>query len=156
MPYLSSITEKIGPLPYYGNVVGKGWKSNFHSFVQCSPWYILEILWDYSRNKTSILWKRSSFSSVCWICSNTRWHCFYQDNSTTMVLREIAKLNSGRNARVHSISFNCDDRSETNDTAFLRSLSAHIHISTPWLCFCLFICLFVYLFGFSEQIICQK
>lgn len=31
------------------------------------------------------------------------------DNSTTMVLREVAKLNSGRNVRVHCISFNCDD-----------------------------------------------
>ena len=27
-----------------------------------------------------------------------------------MVLREVAKLNSGRNVRVHCISFNCDDR----------------------------------------------
>ena len=34
----------------------------------------------------------------------------WQDNSTTMVLREVAKLNSGRNVRVHCISFNCDDR----------------------------------------------
>ena len=33
--------------------------------LKCCPWYgnILEILWKYSGNKTSILWKRSRFSS---------------------------------------------------------------------------------------------
>ncbi|XP_028395207.1 von Willebrand factor A domain-containing protein 3A-like [Dendronephthya gigantea] len=33
------------------------------------------------------------------------------DTSTTMVLRELAKLNNARQVRVHTISFNCDDSS---------------------------------------------
>ena len=45
------------------------------------------------------------YQSIVSYCSN-----YFQDNSTTMVLREIAKLNSARNVKVHSISFNCDDR----------------------------------------------
>ena len=49
-------------------------------------------------------------------CQEILTHSFFnswlssQDNSTAMVLREVARLNSARNVKVHTISFNCDDR----------------------------------------------
>ena len=55
---------------YFGNQQKKVGKSNFHSFVQSivSKYFLFhgniqEILWKYSGNKISILWKRFSFYS---------------------------------------------------------------------------------------------
>ncbi|XP_048575749.1 von Willebrand factor A domain-containing protein 3A isoform X2 [Nematostella vectensis] len=43
------------------------------------------------------------------------------DNSTTMVLREIAKLNSSRNVKIHCTSFNCDDSAANKFLQLLAS-----------------------------------
>ncbi|KXJ28494.1 von Willebrand factor A domain-containing protein 3A [Exaiptasia diaphana] len=43
------------------------------------------------------------------------------DHSTTMVLRELAKLNSSRNVKIHCTSFNCDDSAANKFLQLLAS-----------------------------------
>ena len=41
------------------------------------------------------------------------------DSSTSLVLREVARMNSDRNVRINTISFNCDDQSVSLSMFFL-------------------------------------